>query len=410
MDLLISRAPPLETSAEFTAFSLNESNRIIDALFLVAQHDRCAWASELRLCAFLCRAMWIEEVFWSAMTRVHIGHRQRTRLMAAAAAGNIARVRWLAARGAPIDLRDRWGWTAFYYAASSVKPNADVLKFLLTHGCDVNMRTLGGSNPLIKAASLGCEENVQCIIDAGASLEIRAAVGKTALHVASHRGRIGVVRSLLKAGADLHASAGGSNTGWTPLIFAAQLGHTECVEMLLSAGAIVDVSVANSWQAIHWASSDGLSSHADLLRLLLQHGACHNARTDKNETPLALACKKGFAADVRVLIEAGADACLACDIDGESIIHAAASGDAEIMDIVWRAGADLNALTNGNWTPLHRAVHDNKIDIVRWLIAKNVNLFVKTLSGRSAIDIAYERGHENIVDTLRAAAGAQFRG
>ena len=37
-------------------FAENESNKAIDALFIVAQHDGCKWADECRYVKDLCRA------------------------------------------------------------------------------------------------------------------------------------------------------------------------------------------------------------------------------------------------------------------------------------------------------------------------------------------------------------------
>ena len=54
-------------------FTDNESNKAIDALFIVAQHDGCKWAHECRLVKDLCRATRAEMGLWSAMARVSYG-------------------------------------------------------------------------------------------------------------------------------------------------------------------------------------------------------------------------------------------------------------------------------------------------------------------------------------------------
>jgi len=61
----------------------------------------------------LCRRDAAEERFWSATSRVHHGPKKRTVLMYAAQNGDVARARWLLARGAPRDAGDVHGQTAF---------------------------------------------------------------------------------------------------------------------------------------------------------------------------------------------------------------------------------------------------------------------------------------------------------
>ncbi len=51
-------------------FTDNESNKAIDALFIVAQHDGCKWADECGYVKDLCRATRAETGHWSAMARV----------------------------------------------------------------------------------------------------------------------------------------------------------------------------------------------------------------------------------------------------------------------------------------------------------------------------------------------------
>ena len=120
----------------------------LDALFLVAQFpggqiaeaEKCCYAYDVRLCAGLCRAAWAEEAFWSGLVRVpHPGRRKRTRLMYAAAHGDVARVSWLLARGAPKETKNARGRTALQCASS--RGHADAVRVLLAAGALVNSVT-----------------------------------------------------------------------------------------------------------------------------------------------------------------------------------------------------------------------------------------------------------------------------
>ncbi|XP_026689094.1 tonsoku-like protein, partial [Diaphorina citri] len=58
--------------------------------------------------------------------------------------------------------------------------------------------------------------------------------GETALHVAAARGNLTLVQSLLKQG---HPVKVQDSAGWLPLHEAANHGHTDIVQALVSAGA-----------------------------------------------------------------------------------------------------------------------------------------------------------------------------
>ena len=62
-------------------FADNESNKAIDALFIVVQHDGCKWAHECRFVKDLCKATRAETGLWSAMARVRYGRKKHTLLM-----------------------------------------------------------------------------------------------------------------------------------------------------------------------------------------------------------------------------------------------------------------------------------------------------------------------------------------
>lgn len=104
------RALAAGAAAEYSAFEAhaavaraaasegNVCSRALDALFVVAQHDTCAFAGELLAAnvGSLCHAARRESVLWGALTRAETTQRKRrTRLMFAASKGDAARVEFL---------------------------------------------------------------------------------------------------------------------------------------------------------------------------------------------------------------------------------------------------------------------------------------------------------------------------
>ena len=140
----------------------------------------------------------------------------------------------------------------------------------------------------------------------------------TALVDASADGEIDKVTILLAMGARVDAR----EQGFTPLLVAAQFGHTEVCELLLANGSDLEEREPVTLQtALHQAAGRGQQS---LLELLLSHKADVNSRNRIGSTPLHLASQEGHLASVVALLQAGADPLLPA-IDGGLPIHAAAS-------------------------------------------------------------------------------------
>ena len=102
------------------------------------------------------------------------------------------------------------------------------------------VRGLGGLTPLHRAADSGNDSMVRTLLRAGADVNARTVFGATALHKASHRGDSVMIRSLLDAGADIDAADG---EGFTPLLRAVHYGDHFTAQVLLDAGADVDLVV-----------------------------------------------------------------------------------------------------------------------------------------------------------------------
>ncbi|MBR1608726.1 MAG: ankyrin repeat domain-containing protein, partial [Kiritimatiellae bacterium] len=96
-----------------------------------------------------------------------------------------------------------------------------------------------------------------------------------------------------------------TESGMTPLHYAARIDRFEAAWRLLRAGAPVDAVVEKTRTTpLHWAAD---RDSVDAIRLLLAHGADPEARAANGFTPLHFAARHGSAAAVKRLLEAGAD-------------------------------------------------------------------------------------------------------
>jgi ankyrin repeat protein len=109
---------------------------------------------------------------------------------------------------------------------------------------------------------------------------------------------------------------------------------------------------------------------ADLVELLLKHGADPNARDAQGGTPLYYAARDGCVEVVRILLlRQGADL-NARDAEGNTPLHrAAANCRYTLAQLLIQHGADPNAKNNQDKTPLDLANCPGKMRVFKGLLA-----------------------------------------
>ncbi|MDE2794040.1 MAG: ankyrin repeat domain-containing protein [Gemmatimonadota bacterium] len=187
----------------------------------------------------------------------------------------------------------------------------------------------------------------------------------TALHRAAENGTAEVVRTLLAAGADPNEWAMGFaidwGWGWTPLQLAARSNpDPDAVRALIEAGAALDARSGTRYREgnapLHFA---GMNPNPVVMAVLLDAGADVNALSQTGRTPLHEAA--AYASDpavIQLLVEAGADV-NAHDANGFTPLHSAAwfNPRPEITAALIAAGADVNARDPEGYVPAERGVN-----------------------------------------------------
>ena len=218
--------------------------------------------------------------------------------------------------------------------------NAAALNAILSAGADIG--TMAGGY------CVGVPASRQRIV----VLEYQHYIGTprfTPLHWAVDQNRAATVKTLLAAGADANVPDG---HGYTPLHWAV-LNHVDSaiVRILLHAGAHVDARTTaplldandephgcRSLTPLHWAA---WTANTDAVKTLLNAGADIEAHDSAAQTPLIYAANSAPSM-VDLLLSQGADVGAINNLGGTVLYHAALLGDEHTLEMLLEAGADVN--------------------------------------------------------------------
>ncbi|MCA9422817.1 MAG: ankyrin repeat domain-containing protein [Nitrospira sp.] len=207
-----------------------------------------------------------------------------TNLQVAAYRGNGQDVMELLENGESISERDIRGLTALHYAAQGGQET--IVDLLLNKGAEINARGNRGETPLY-VATYYCHENViRALLERGANFTFKFKndneFSMTPLLIASASGcDPTILKELLKAGAD--ANGIDDQFGWSPLIFAANIGNLKTVGILLCAGGIVNHQAYDGITALIAAAGKGSK---EVVQALLAAGADQKIRANQGRGPL----------------------------------------------------------------------------------------------------------------------------
>jgi len=326
-----------------------------------------------------------------------------TPLMECARTGTIEGVRSLLARRAAVHAaHTKTGQTALMWAVDG--QHSDIVKLLIEGGADVRTSSKGGFTPLMFAARSGDLESARMLLDAGARVNDATPEHGTALVVASAGSQERLAIVLLDRGADPHAA---DKYGITALHNAVQRGLTSLVGTRYDAA--YRVQPANM---------------PELVKALLAHGANPNARiaandprgpdgtpfTMKGATAYFLAAVSGDAPLMRLLARSGADTRLKAEGDVTPLIaaarsactgsceyqaanlttvdEAAAEASLEAVKAAVEHGADVNAANEEGYTAMHMAAFSGVDRLVQYLADRGAAIEVRNMLGETPWSMA----------------------
>lgn len=338
------------------------------------------------------------------------------------------------------------GETPLHYAAqlrkAQVKGNADIdiVKLLLEHGADctavtqqsmetpihecarsgnndiliallesippsklqltVNKRSSSGSSPLLVASNKGNVEVVRTLLKYHARVDVFDESGRAGLHVSAERGHLGVAQELLEHKAYVNAK---SKVGLTPLHLAAENGHKELVGLLVAIyKATVDALTLEKKTALHLAAEKG---RLEVCQHLLELRADICALDNKGQTPLHYAAQNDHSQVVTLFLNHKPDVMMQQNAEGSTCVHIAAmKGSVSVIKELLKfnpSGITTARNKRKFATPLLLAASGGHKIVVEVLIAHGASASDEDADGMTVLHLAAKFGHVDVLEVLR---------
>ncbi|WP_425385027.1 ankyrin repeat domain-containing protein [Wolbachia endosymbiont (group B) of Schoenobius gigantella] len=308
-----------------------------------------------------------------------------------------------------LEIRDNSGRVPLHCAASNGK--LDIVKYFIDEEkVDVNVKDNNDDTPLHLAT--GYLDVVKYLISKGANINAKCKAGKTPLDIAAYQKLSDVVEYLKQTQLDLDKK----------LLIAAKGGDLNKAIDLISKGANVNVKDNNDDTPLHLAVG-----YLDVVKYLISKGANINAKCKAGATPLDIAAyqklsdvveylkqtqldldkklliavKSGGLNKIIDLFNRGANINAENEY-GKNPIHIAAESDYKniIEFLLSKEGVGVNDTDEQGHTPLHWASWSGHLGMLEYLIGKGANINAKCKAGKTTLDIARDKGYNNIVEYL----------
>ncbi|PHH73877.1 hypothetical protein CDD80_3525 [Ophiocordyceps camponoti-rufipedis] len=219
------------------------------------------------------------------------------------------------------------------------------------------------------------------------------------LRVAARLGHDRIVNELLP---DLEPGAvdrKSTYSGNTALHEAASSGHVGLVNTLLKAGAQVSLKNKTDETPLHLAATHGDPA---VIESLLENGASKDAKDSKGVTPLQRAVVKGRVRAVRALLECehGETATINSYDTRTALYCAFFEFDQSIIAEFVKLGANLKDVDSRGQTLLHSMARHGKTEAVSLLLRLGARMGVLDSNGHTPMFLAAKEGHEEIFKIL----------
>jgi len=282
-----------------------------------------------------------------------------------------------------------------------------------------------GDTPLIVACNMTDEYLAARLLSAGCRVDAAGYEDNTALHRAAENGSVELVRLLIEvADADPDLTNASGNT---PLMAACENGHVDVVRFLLQCSYPTSADRPPHSASIHWTNSEektcfhlaALSGQVELVDLLLQAGVRAYDVDSACNTALVLAIfSRHFDFASHLLRALGASELTAAEraevVNRQGELGRSAAHWAALHGAVNLLGAltsvvdgqlDLEVRDMAGDTPLLLAAKADRVDALRWLVARDCDVNARGELGRTALHWTVMAADRDAVERLLAVNG-----
>ena len=243
--------------------------------------------------------------------------------------------------------------------------------------------------PLVAAMARGHFRTANILRHNGAHPNTDGNQKCTPLHSAAYYGDLKMVQTLLDYEADVNAQCLDTTTPICPASFCIDpQSFPDLARLCLGFGEDISGPADSGRSPLHAAAKYGV---AEVVHVLLEHGASNGAKDEEGRTPLHDAAERGRVEVVRVLLEHGANVG-AEDENGRNPLHEAAKhwprepgGWVETVRVLLEHCAIVGAEDKNGRTPLHEAAGNDDVEIVLVLLEHGANVCAEDEKGRTPL-------------------------
>ncbi|KAK2158653.1 hypothetical protein LSH36_166g05078 [Paralvinella palmiformis] len=238
------------------------------------------------------------------------------------------------------------------------------------------------------------DQHLERVIKAGCNINAEDKNGQRAVHYAAQNGHTRCIQKLARHGADLNIL---DANGYSPLMLSARHGFSKAIRILTRAGANPNLENDRKELAIHYAVCKG---HVECLKDLLLAKSKVNHPDAEGCSPLILATKFSWVEVAVTLLNANAAPDHKDNIGKTALHWAATIGNVPMIELLISAGAEIDTFDTYGYSPFVYTIKTNNHVAMKHLLDAGCDRgTVDGLNG-TALGLACLRGHQECVKIL----------
>mgnify|MGYP000079041106 CR=1 FL=1 len=186
-------------------------------------------------------------------------------------------------------------------------------------------------------------------------------------------------------------------TGRTLLMNAALNGNVQAVKSIMKRGADPSLMDNRGWNTLHHAAQGG---DTDVISLIHTHLPNIESKTGEGYTPLMVAAFCGKLHSVKWFLEKGATVACEDKTGRNTLHHAAAGGDTDIISLIHTHLPNIESKTGEGYTPLMVAAFCGKLHLVKWFLEKGATVTSVGSNRWNVLHFAAQGGDPDTIDLI----------